>query len=109
MATTPFADLGITIDEDGPVYSIALYGELDVANADHAEAALRRAEASQADTILVDLSGLEFIDSTGLRVMTRAAERCEAAGRPLGYLRAPDSVHRTFELTGLAEHLPFLD
>jgi anti-anti-sigma factor len=109
MATTPFAGLGITVDEDGPLYSIALSGEFDVANADQVEAALRRAERSGADTILVDLSGLAFIDSTGIGVLSRAAERCEAAGQVLGYLRGPDPIHRVFELTGLAEHLPFLD
>src|SRR5437588_8713769 len=109
MATTPFADLGITVSEDGPVYSIELYGELDVGSADAVEAAIRRAEDSAAETILVDLSGLDFIDSTGIRVLTKAAERCAAAERPLGYLRAPAPVHRVFELTGLAEHLPFLD
>jgi anti-sigma B factor antagonist len=110
MASTPIhADLAVRINDEGPVYSIGLYGEFDMDGTDQVEAAIRRAERSSAHTIIVDLSGLDFIGSSGIAVLVRAHQRCEAAGRPLGYLRPPDPVHTVFELTALAERLPFLD
>ena len=59
-------------------------------------------------SIVVDLRGLEFIDSTGIRLLVMAADRCNADGR-LTILRGPKQVHRVFEITDLVSRLPFAD
>ena len=58
-------------------------------------------------SIVVDLGGLEFIDSTGLRLLVMAAERSHD-GR-FSLLRGPKQVHRVFEITDLVDRLPFAD
>ena len=66
---------------------IELVGELDLDGAPRLEEALRAAEAGDAASIVVDLGQLEFIDSTGLRLLVLAADR-GAPGR-FSLLRGP--------------------
>ena len=89
------------------MHVIELSGELDLDGAPQLEEELRSAESGDATAIVVDLSGLEFIDSTGIRLLVLAAERLPE-GR-LSLLRGPAQVHRVFELTDLADRLPFAD
>lgn len=91
---------------DGDRHVVELTGELDLGGAPAVEDELLKAQESDASSILVDLSGLEFIDSTGIRLMVMAAERSED-GR-LALLRGPEQVHRVFEITDLADRLPFV-
>jgi anti-anti-sigma factor len=84
---------------------IAVPGELDIANAAAVEAALLAADASGADEIVVDLSGLRFMGSVGLRLLLEADERAQARGRRLT-LRASAPVRRIIDLAGLTATLP---
>lgn len=86
---------------------LSLYGELDVASAPLLERRIKRLQWAGASAIVIDLSGLDFIDSTGLHVLIRAHARAEE-GR-LTLLRGSRNVHRVFELTGTDELLPFAD
>ncbi len=95
-------------DRDGETHVIALLGELDIAGAPALEEELLRVEATDVTEVVVDLSSLEFIDSTGIRLVVMAADRCSAGGR-LKLLRGPKQVHRVFEITDLAKRLPFAD
>jgi anti-anti-sigma factor len=93
---------------DESTHVVELLGELDIAGADHLEEELLRVEASDAASIVIDLRGLEFIDSTGIRLVVMAADRCSDNGR-LTLLRGPKQVHRVFEITDLVSRLPFAD
>jgi len=95
-------------ERDGETHVVALLGELDIAGAPALEEELLRVEATDAEQIVVDLSSLEFIDSTGIRLVVMAADRCSADSR-LTLLRGPKQVHRVFEITDLAKRLPFAD
>lgn len=54
--------------------------------------------------VVVDLSGVEFMDSSGLRVLIEAHQTLEAAGAAL-VLRSPSEVVRDlFAMTGLQSH-----
>jgi anti-sigma B factor antagonist len=66
---------------------VALRGELDVASAASAAAALT-AVAARARELIVDLAGLEFIDSSGLAALVLARKRARQAGGDL-LLAAP--------------------
>jgi anti-anti-sigma factor len=94
---------------DGDAYVIELAGELDLAGAGVLEDELRRVEASDAEEIVIDLRELEFIDSTGVRLVYMADARARGSGARLAIRRGPARVHRIFELTDLAERLPFVD
>lgn len=99
--------LAVRSDREGDAHVIELIGELDLDGAPRLEDELRRVESSDADAIVVDLGGLDFIDSTGIRLLVMASERC-APGR-FSLLKGPQQVHRVFEITDLADRLPFAD
>ncbi|MEA2190447.1 MAG: anti-sigma factor antagonist [Solirubrobacteraceae bacterium] len=93
---------------DGDTHVVELLGELDIAGAPRLEQEFLDVEAGDADKIVVDLRGLEFIDSTGIRLLLMAADRCAAEQR-MTILRGPRQVHRVFEITDLVNRLPFAD
>ncbi|MEY2516274.1 MAG: anti-sigma factor antagonist [bacterium] len=101
--------LSMRSHRDGDVHTIALDGEVDIATAGHVEHELQRAEASDATAIVLDLSELSFIDSTGIRMLVMADARDRADGRRLALRRPPDAVLRVLHLAGIADRLPFDD
>ena len=111
LRVTPRRDpaLAMRIGRDAGTHVIGLFGELDLATVGDFERALADVEASHVAEIVVDLSGLQFIDSTGIRVLAEAARRSRTDGRRLTLLRGPEPVHLVFELCGMADVLPFAD
>jgi anti-sigma B factor antagonist len=99
--------LTILSERRGSAHHVAPSGELDIATAELLERALLDAERTDADTIVLDLSGLDFIDSTGLRVVIAASERSGADGR-LGVIAGAPAVERLLDLVGLRERLPLI-
>jgi anti-sigma B factor antagonist len=96
-------------EREGDVHTICVLGELDLATADGLQRELERVEATDAHSIILDLSGLRFMDSTGVRLMLRAHARSRADSDRLTMLRGPASVQRVLDLTGVADLLPFAD
>ena len=94
--------------EDGSV-SIALVGELDLAGARQLEARLDEVERERPARLIVDLEGLAFIDSTGLRLLLQADARARERGCELFLRRGEPSVQRVFEVTGALDVLRFED
>ena len=86
---------------------VSLRGELDGENAKALEDVFIRIEATSASRIVLDLSELEFIDSTGLAVIVRADTRARNDGHVLRLLRPHGQVGRAFELSGLDQLLAF--
>lgn len=80
-------------------------GELDLAAASSLEEELDRALSSGSDLIVLDLEGLDFIDSTGLSVLVRAHQKAQEAGINLGLVNPGAQVERLLSLTGLAQRL----
>ncbi|MDA0180224.1 STAS domain-containing protein [Solirubrobacter phytolaccae] len=96
----------ITTREAGAGVVLVLTGELDLAGAPDLNEALTEArEAGGALTL--DLSELEFIDSSGLGVLVRFHNAAEAAGYEYSVIAGPPQVHRAFVLSGLDQALPF--
>jgi anti-anti-sigma factor len=90
---------------------LALSGELDLSNADRFSDELARAEdgASPPSRIVLDLSELEFIDSTGIALLVSALSRNEGDVRISFIPSDSPAVTRVLELTGLAERLPLAE
>ncbi len=99
----------MTSARDGDVHAIRLFGELDLASAGAVQAQLERAEGGDARSILLDLSGLTFMDSNGVRVVVTADARSRAGTGRLELVRGPAAVQRVFELCGVDDLLPFAD
>ena len=58
---------------------------------------------------MLDLRGLEFMDSSGLRLVVMADMRAREAGRRFALVRGGDTVHRVFEITRMSERLEFVN
>jgi anti-sigma B factor antagonist len=101
----PVLDIDTDRGEDG-VVRIHLAGELDVATAPLLERALQQ-EAEAGGTVKVDLAGLVFMDSTGMRAILEAHRSATNDGWALRLGRASDSVQRVFAMSGMEKVLPF--
>jgi anti-sigma B factor antagonist len=88
---------------------IALVGELDIASAPQFEEGLAELEEDSPGVLVLDLRGVEFIDSTGLRAVIAADERARSAGRRLVVVRGPAAVERVFSVTQLDQRLDLVD
>ena len=97
-----------TEDRDGLVH-VALVGELDLSTVAKVQEELRRIEANSPATVVVDLSKLTFLDSTGLRCIVTADERARDDGRRVVIVRGPDAVQRVFAITRLDDRLEMVD
>jgi anti-sigma B factor antagonist len=94
----------------GDVAVIALAGELDVAGSATLEHEIERVLADHEPRALVlDLSQLDFMDSTGLRLVVLADARSREQRRRFALVRGNEDVHRVFEITRMADRLEFLD
>jgi anti-anti-sigma factor len=101
--------LSIRSQRDGDTYTISLSGEMDLANAADVEQELDRAEATNASVILLDLSRLTFIDSTGIRLLVAADARSRSDSGRLLLKRPPRTVMRVLVIAGIDDRLPFAD
>jgi anti-anti-sigma factor len=93
---------------DGLVH-VALRGELDLSTVSKVEDELKLVEAESPGVIVLDLSRLSFLDSTGLRCVVTADQRAREADRRLVLVRGPDPVQRVFTITRLEERLEMVD
>lgn len=78
-------------------------GEIDLASAPDLEVHLRK--CVEEGPVVVDLSNVSFIDSTGLRVLLTAHEAASAHGHRLGLVAVDGPVTKLFGITGVADHL----
>src|SRR5215218_4693662 len=91
---------------EGDAVVLALLGELDLAGEPRLEAAIDDAHTA-GHPLTIDLSGLTFIDSSGLRVLVRLHNRAITSGLSYRLIAGPPQVQRTFALCGLDRTLAF--
>lgn len=91
--------------DDDPVgtFVIEVSGDLDATSADDLDAAIREAEETDSGWIVVDLSEVGFVDSTGLSVLLDAKKRSD--GRFSCIPSKHNAVTRLLQLTGTTEVL----
>lgn len=94
-------------EASGDRHVLVLSGELDLASSPTLDEALRGICTDGTEALTVDLSGLTFMDSTGLRVLLRAKELCERHGCEFLVIAGPPQIQRLFEVAGILERLPF--
>jgi anti-anti-sigma factor len=89
--------------------TLSLRGELDLTSAPVFERELLAAESTKPRRVVIDLSRLEFMDSTGLRALLLAREHAQSEGHDLALRRGARQVQRVLELTKTAEAFEFED
>ncbi len=97
--------LSLETREEGEQVRIALVGELDLSSALTFDEEIRRAEEREPKTLVIDLSGLKFLDSTGLRLIMSAQARARKRGMRLAIVEGGDAVKRIFRLAGVNRRL----
>ncbi len=95
-------------DREGTVV-LSLVGELDISSSPDLERALTQAEGDAPATVVLDLSGLTFMDSSGLRAVLEADQRARADGRRLAVVPGPPAVRRVFTVTLLDRRLDLIE
>ncbi len=95
-----------TVGRDGSLV-LVVHGELDIATSPLLDEALVRARATDAASIVVDLLGVSFIDSTALHVLIKHAGAEDGRGR-IRLTKGSAQTQRVFELSGALNYLPFV-
>jgi anti-anti-sigma factor len=88
------ARLTVRVEQDGDALVVSAMGALDLVNASTLEAALRAAIAGDASKVILDLGGVTFVDSAGLRVVLLMAKQSLRNGGRLRLLRGSASVEQ---------------
>jgi anti-anti-sigma factor len=104
--TTATATLTSLFSQDGFTVA-ALDGEIDISNSLELEAELSHAVPNDATGLVLDLSGVTFVDSSGIRTLFDLAARL-AAHRQVLHLVLPDDsqLHRTLLLLQIPAVMP---
>ena len=97
--TLPAAILRIDTTRDS---TITLAGALDAATAPHLHATLAQPLAAHPDRLILDLSGLEFCDSTGLAALVHTRNALPENGELILY-GTPDLIRRLLRITHLED------
>jgi anti-sigma B factor antagonist len=84
---------------------VTLEGELDMANAPLLQDAIDSPPLTATKTVVLDLQGLTFLDSTGLRIILAAREQCWRRGQEFAVTPGSQQVQRLLSVTGVGEHL----
>jgi anti-sigma B factor antagonist len=92
------------VRREGPAAVIAISGELDLASGPRLEEQLSAVD-SDVTLVVVDLRGLEFMDSTGLSIIVRAHQRLAEHDCELSLVRGSPQVQRLLDLTGVSERV----
>jgi anti-sigma B factor antagonist len=88
---------------------IAVTGEIDVATAPQLRESLHSVIAQGEATIVLDLLGVTFLDSTALGVLVGALKRCRELGGELHVVVADPRIVKIFEITGLTSVFTIAD
>ena len=101
-----FGFLKVRSERREDTHVVALAGEFDISEVARVSEALRCAEATDARRIVLDLSDLVFMDSSGVRMIVEAQARSRARAKRLVVTCQPGPVQRLFDLSDLAARAP---
>jgi anti-anti-sigma factor len=88
---------------------LVLEGELDFAHLDTARRALLDVGLASVARLALDLRGLTFMDTSGVRLVLQAMHSADGCGAEFALIRGPQLVHHVLELVGLTEQLRIVD
>lgn len=97
----------VEVEEEGRARVLKLHGELDLASSAVLEQELEKPPA--AELVIVDLSDLDFIDSSGIGILVKANQAASDQGRRFALVKGGGQVAQLLELTGLTGELTVVD
>ena len=100
-------EMVITEASGGTVFSLT--GRMDALSAPEVEAKLNPWLEENKRVLVLDLAGLDYISSAGLRILLSAAKRMKARAGVLFLARLQNGVRQVFEISGFSAILPIYD
>jgi anti-sigma B factor antagonist len=97
----PGVELNVSTASQGGHAVVTATGELDLYTAPRLQTALATLLRDRIDRIVVDMSGIEFCDSTGMNVLLAAMKRIKEQGGRLELAAPRPAVQRILQVTGL--------
>jgi anti-anti-sigma factor len=94
---------------DGSKGRVTLTGELDIATVPRVQQAVDAMLAEGVSQITIDLAGVGFVDSSGLRLFIVLDQRAAAEGWTLALTRPTPQALTVFRVSGVEDELPFVD
>jgi len=105
MSDNTSNQLEITVEHSGDAATVAVIGEVDLDSSLALAETLALAGARTAPVVSLDLTGVRYMDSTGLRAILEAKHDAERAGGNLTVIAASNIVRRLIEISGVAQLL----
>ncbi len=97
--------LQVAVRQDGDRVHLSASGEIDAHTSTTLDGAVDKALALEGDELVVDLGGVPFMDSMGLRVLVRAQRAVTERGASMRIVDVRPAVARALDYAGLTEHL----
>ena len=94
---------------EGDAAHVCPVGEIDLDTVSQVRDRLEELRAAGFRRLILDLRGVTFLDSTGIRLVLETDAAARADGFDFGLIEGPANVQRAFEITGLRGGLPFVD
>ena len=94
-------NINSNLDNQNIFWNVTLEGELDVSTADKLKEYLHKLADEQIIDIKIDLTNLDYIDSTGLGVMIGVLKKLKAEEKEIYIINPKSNVKKIFTITGL--------
>ena len=102
-------DLQLSTRQEGGVAVVSAAGEIDVFTAPDLDAHLASLQSSGSTNLVVDLTRVAFLDSTGLGVLVKALKRARDVRGWIRLVVTTDRIRKIFDITGLDASMPIFD
>lgn len=96
--------LAFTVERDESRATLQVRGEVDISSADTLEQRIGQLRNGDVSELVIDLAGVPFMDSSGLRILLKAHSELQEAGGRLVIARPSTAVARLLEVSGLDTH-----
>jgi anti-sigma B factor antagonist len=101
-----FVELNVITRREGLRTVVAVAGEIDVYTAPSLREQLEELDAEGSSDIVVDMTGVEFLDSTGLGVLVGGLKRARLRGGTLRLVSDQEKILKILRITGLIRVFP---
>jgi anti-sigma B factor antagonist len=105
----PIVELALDVSKTGSLSVVDVKGEIDVYTAPKLREKLIELVSEGSYNVVVNLEGVDFLDSTGLGVLVGALKRVKAHDGTLNLVCTQEKILKIFKITGLTKVFPIYD
>jgi anti-sigma B factor antagonist len=106
MAVQPL--LSVTRTSQGTTQVVAVAGELDVASIEQVGSVIDQSLSEEPETLLLDLSKVDFCDSSGVHLVLRTHRRSQSSRTRLRVIPPTGTARRVFDICCVDDYVTFV-